>query len=483
MKRTTSKKLLLGTVALMAGVGLASAQGIREGGSAAGGAEQHSMPSGSPAAKSQGGAEIQSKGEAETRGQAPGKGAIEQKAQAPQRDKSRMSDQAKPERSTTGQGSSEKDEPKAKSSSKEDLKSKSSGADELKSKSKSSAKEDLKAKGQDSAKDSAKGSAKTNERSTTGQATSDKTDMKGAADSRAQTPNATGQNQTGANIQSQAGAKLTSQQQTTIQQSVLSARNVPRVDHVNFAVHTGAIIPRSVNIVAISTFPVLIETFPQYRDYSFFVVEDEIVFVDRGHKVVDVVPVGPRTRFSRASSSTAVAVNLSEPEIREVQLVLVQRGFLHGRVTGVWGPETREALVAFQRKEGFSATGSIDTRTVGALGLSGKVKVQESSSTQGSNSTTTTGQAPSPSTTGQNPPAQNQSTTGQNEGSGQKPSDKQSSGPIQSTTGQGSGSSKPESSGSSMNGGSSSMPSQSGSSSSTPSSSGQSTMPEKNKQN
>jgi hypothetical protein len=289
-----------------------------------------------------------------------------------------MSDQAKPERSTTGQGSSEKDEPKAKSSSKEDLKSKSSGADELKSKSKSSAKEDLKAKGQDSAKDSAKGSAKTNERSTTGQATSDKTDMKGAADSKTQTPNAAGQNQTsgsatqnqtGANIQSQAGAKLTTQQQTTIHQSVLSARNVPRVDHVNFAVHTGAIIPRSVNIVAISTFPVLIETFPQYRDYSFFVVEDEIVFVDRGHKVVDVVPVGPRTRFSRASSSTAVAVNLSEPEIREVQLVLVQRGFLHGRVTGVWGPETREALVAFQRKEGFSATGSIDTRTVGRAWL------------------------------------------------------------------------------------------------------------------
>ena len=89
--------------------------------------------------------------------------------------------------------------------------------------------------------------------------------MKGAADSKTQTPNAAGQNptsgsatqnqnatqQSGANVQSQAGAKLTSQQQTSIQQSVLSARNVPRVDHVNFAVHTGAIIPRSVNIVAI----------------------------------------------------------------------------------------------------------------------------------------------------------------------------------------------------------------------------------------
>ena len=43
----------------------------------------------------------------------------------------------------------------------------------------------------------------------------------------------------------------------------------------------------------------------------------------------------------------------------------------------MWGPDTREALIAFQRKEGFSATGSIDTRTVGALGLSGKVKAQE----------------------------------------------------------------------------------------------------------
>jgi len=41
-------------------------------------------------------------------------------------------------------------------------------------------------------------------------------------------------------------------------------------------------------------------------------------------------------------------------------------------VTGVWGAETREALIAFQRKEGVEASGGIDTRTVTALGLSGK---------------------------------------------------------------------------------------------------------------
>jgi peptidoglycan hydrolase-like protein with peptidoglycan-binding domain len=242
-----------------------------------------------------------------------------------------------------------------------------------------------------------------------------------------------------------------------------------------------------VNVVAISTFPILVETFPQYRDDRFFVVEDEIVIVDRSHKVVDVVPAGPRARFSRSSggTSTAVAVNLSEREIREVQQVLVSRGFLHGRVTGVWGPETRDALIAFQRKEGFTANGTIDTRTVSALGLSGKVKAQESSSTQGSSSPTT-GQGGS---NGQNAPAHNQSTTGQNPSGGHnQPSDKQSSSPSQSTTGQGS-SSHPSTgnstnSGSMNSGSSSSTPGHSGSSSSTSGSSGQGSMPssEKNKQ-
>src|SRR5215475_10659337 len=484
MKRNTMrKKLLLGTVALMAGVGLASAQGMREGagGSAGGtvGAEQHGT-SGSPAAKTHGGAsaqsgaEIQNKGKSETRGQ----GATEQKAQGSQAEKGRMSKQAKPERSTTGQGSSERDNMKA--SGKENQKTKSSGKEDMKAK--SSEKENLKTKGH--------GSAKTNERSTTGQGTSergasDRTDTKGAADSKSQsqqkpaqtqTPNTSGQSQmsgsatqnqnaaqSGAGIQSQAGKQITAQQQTSIQKSVLSARNAPRVDHVNFAVHTGAVVPRSVNVVAISTFPILVETFPQYRDDRFFVVEDEIVIVDRSHKVVDVVPAGPRARFSRSSggTSTAVAVNLSEREIREVQQVLVSRGFLHGRVTGVWGPETRDALIAFQRKEGFTANGTIDTRTVSALGLSGKVKAQESSSTQGSSSPTT-GQGGS---NGQNAPAHNQSTTGQ--GSSSHPSTGNST-----------------NSGSMNSGSSSSTPGHSGSSSSTSGSSGQGSMPssEKNKQ-
>ena len=72
---------------------------------------------------------------------------------------------------------------------------------------------------------------------------------------------------------------------------VMSSRNVPRVDHVSFSICTGAVVPRDLHFVSVTTYPELIEVFPRYRDYSFFVVEDEIVFVDRGHKIVDVVPM------------------------------------------------------------------------------------------------------------------------------------------------------------------------------------------------
>jgi len=68
---------------------------------------------------------------------------------------------------------------------------------------------------------------------------------------------------------------------------------------------------------------------------------------------------------------------------------------------------TREALIAFQRQEGFQASGTIDTRTVAALGVSNKI-----SATQ--NQSTTVGQGQG----GQQPSAQ-QNMTGQNTGQGQ----------------------------------------------------------------
>jgi peptidoglycan hydrolase-like protein with peptidoglycan-binding domain len=233
----------------------------------------------------------------------------------------------------------------------------------------------------------------------------------------------------------------------------------------------------------VTTFPILIDTFPRYRDYSFFIVEDEVVFVDRSHRIVDVVSFGGGGRVGSTSTSTIVAVDLSEPEIREVQTILIREGFLRGRVTGVFDSRTRVALVSFQRKKGFEATGRIDSRTVTALGLEGKVKVksESSSSSSSSQSSSTTGQSSSgaqksdpKATTGQGvnkratqngaQKPEEKSTTGQGQpSSAQKnatpekgpsepkgsdntqptPKDQRSSAPSSSTTGQ-SGGDKPD---------------------------------------
>jgi hypothetical protein len=217
----------------------------------------------------------------------------------------------------------------------------------------------------------------------------------------------------------QTRTNLTAQQQTTLQQSVLQANNAPRVNanSINFQVHAGVAVPSSVSVVSVSSYPALIDVFPAYRDYSFFVVEDEVVFVDRERRIVDVVPAGPRTRFSsaRGGSSSVAIIDLPPDDIRIVQRVLIERGLLHGEADGILGPQTREAITVYQRQQGFEVTGSIDARTVSSLGVSSRLSQQASQSIQ-SQSTTTGAQT---STTGQGQTGTGQAQTGQQQPSQQ----------------------------------------------------------------
>jgi peptidoglycan hydrolase-like protein with peptidoglycan-binding domain len=84
--------------------------------------------------------------------------------------------------------------------------------------------------------------------------------------------------------------------------------------------------------------------------------------------------------------------NLSKDEIRQAQQALDQKGFKAGQADGVLGPETKNAIKEFQQKQGWNATGALDSQTLGALGVS----------TSGQNA-----QAPGqrPSTTGQEAPS------------------------------------------------------------------------------
>jgi Putative peptidoglycan binding domain/Protein of unknown function (DUF1236) len=232
------------------------------------------------------------------------------------------------------------------------------------------------------------------------------------------------QGQQGQAQQGQAGgaANLTSEQRTRIQQTVFARNDVPRVNNVNFSLSVGTVVPARVRVVVVD--PVLVEYFPQYRGHKYFVVRDEIVIVDNSRKVVAVMPAGSGRGGARLNSGGATvsggpgAIELPPDQIRQVQMVLVQKGFDIGEPDGRLGPRTRRALIAFQRQQGFQASGQIDSRTMTALGVSGTT----GQGNQGANQPSTSGQGGA----GTQPPAN------QNMGAGQQGNQNQPS-----TSGQG----------------------------------------------
>jgi peptidoglycan hydrolase-like protein with peptidoglycan-binding domain len=154
---------------------------------------------------------------------------------------------------------------------------------------------------------------------------------------------------------------------------------------------------------------------------------------------------GPAVRGSR----TDVIVDLSPDEIREVQRVLVERGF-SVEIDGRLGPRTRQALIQFQRREGLQATGRIDNRTITSLGVSVRSNQsgsgQQPSTTGRGNSGQGSGAAQQPSQSNQGVDQPQRSPSGQQgdrSGAGQqdKQSDAQKQNPSP-TTGQGSGASQ-----------------------------------------
>jgi hypothetical protein len=160
---------------------------------------------------------------------------------------------------------------------------------------------------------------------------------------------------------------LTSEQRTKIRQDIFSGSNVPRVDNVNFSVRVGTVVPNDVRIVEVPE--TLISIHPEWRGDQYFVMRDDVVIVDHDHRIVAVMPVGS-SAAQRGGGSQGGSVNLSQSEIREVQMKLNQKGFNVGEPDGVMGPKTRDGLAQFQRQEGLQASGDIDSQTADALGIS-----------------------------------------------------------------------------------------------------------------
>jgi len=82
---------------------------------------------------------------------------------------------------------------------------------------------------------------------------------------------------------------LTTEQRTRVRETVLRGSNAPRVNNVNFSIRVGTVVPTSVHIVEVA--PVLVEVHPQWRGFFYFIVNDQIIIVDRNHHIVAVLDV------------------------------------------------------------------------------------------------------------------------------------------------------------------------------------------------
>ena len=64
---------------------------------------------------------------------------------------------------------------------------------------------------------------------------------------------------------------------------------VERATNVNFTVSVGTVVPRTVRVVAVPD--VIVEVHPEWRAYRYFVVDDQIIIVDDGFRIIAVFTV------------------------------------------------------------------------------------------------------------------------------------------------------------------------------------------------
>jgi peptidoglycan hydrolase-like protein with peptidoglycan-binding domain len=72
---------------------------------------------------------------------------------------------------------------------------------------------------------------------------------------------------------------------------------------------------------------------------------------------------------ARANTLAASTEPLDPIVVQGIQHRLRELGFYSGRIDGVWGPATQNALMQFQRSRGIEPAGNINPITASALGL------------------------------------------------------------------------------------------------------------------
>jgi hypothetical protein len=98
--------------------------------------------------------------------------------------------------------------------------------------------------------------------------------------------------------------QLSDQQQSSVHDTILKERNVNRVANVDFRVDVGARIPRHVHVAALPAS--VISIVPDYRNYRYFVVGEEICIVDpTTYEIAEVIRAPGRTTVRGENRGTA----------------------------------------------------------------------------------------------------------------------------------------------------------------------------------
>jgi peptidoglycan hydrolase-like protein with peptidoglycan-binding domain len=398
------RQLLISTIALVAGLGVATAQETPKGAGGQGSSavqKQESHGSGAAAKQESRGSAQSHETRGENKGGEQGKQAQHEKQNTTagqggrEQGRNEQGRQAQEKSSTAGQGKRNEAEHAGSQQGKQAQEGKQPRQDKQTQQSKQT----QQGKEPQQSKQAEQGKQNQPKQSTTGQGQREqgreaqsnqskqgREGQQGQAGQRANQQGERGQGQTGQAQQGrndQAGqqgrtgergtVQLSEQQRTEIRQNVFAGSNVPRVNNVNFALNVGTVVPTDVHVVAVPD--VIVRYYPQFREDMYFVVRDDIVIVDRSHKIVATMPVGSSGAQLNTGSKGSVGVasrggsaNMSVEEIREMQQVLIQEGF-DVTVDGKMGPKTKEALMAFQRKNGLEATGQMNRETMTKLGI------------------------------------------------------------------------------------------------------------------
>lgn len=231
------------TAALIAGTGLANAQGMggHEGGAAGGAGMQQSAPS-APAASPSSGSASHEGSPGMKASQSEEKGGMKN-----QRAQQEMKPGAAGEKSmgekSTGEKSAQENSPGERSKSMSSQNDKGAAGKDMKAESRDERNGNMKAEGREN---STTAGAKQEERSkTVGQAG--------------------------------AGAKLSTEQRTKIT-TVIRDQHVSPVTNINFSISVGTRVPRDVGFHPLPA--EIVTYYPDWRGYEFFLVRDQIVVVD-----------------------------------------------------------------------------------------------------------------------------------------------------------------------------------------------------------